>query len=233
MRVLIVSAFPAIRSGLAALMRGLAGWSVAGELAPGALATRVGIAPSLAPVGESPDVVLFDIERPPEIETFAAWLEAARARQGVVLLVGERPDREADALAAGLRGLARAAEDVGLGVGLLSREATVEEIVAAISAAAGGLLSLDRRLAGTLWTAPEPIVRTAERGTAVEEPLTAREREVLQLVAEGLPNKIIAARLKVSEHTVKFHVSSIMLKLGAASRTEAVTAAARRGLLIL
>jgi DNA-binding NarL/FixJ family response regulator len=233
MRVLIVSAFPAIRSGLAALMRGQPGWSVAGELAPGALTARMASAPPPATLDESADVVLFDIERPPEMETFAAWLEAARAHQGVVVLVGERPDRAAGALAAGLRGLARVAEEAGLGVGLLSREATVEEIVAAISAAAGGLLSLDRRLAGTLWTSPEPVVRTAERGTAVEEPLTTREHEVLQLVAEGLPNKIIAARLKVSEHTVKFHVSSIMLKLGAASRTEAVTAAARRGLLIL
>jgi len=56
---------------------------------------------------------------------------------------------------------------------------------------------------------------------------------VLQLMAEGLPNKLIAARLSISEHTAKFHVSAIMTKLGAASRTEAVTIGARRGLLIL
>jgi DNA-binding NarL/FixJ family response regulator len=71
---------------------------------------------------------------------------------------------------------------------------------------------------------------------AVEAPgesLTARERDVLQLLAQGLPNKLIANRLHISEHTAKFHVSSIMTKLNAASRTEAVTLAARRGLLIL
>jgi DNA-binding CsgD family transcriptional regulator len=56
---------------------------------------------------------------------------------------------------------------------------------------------------------------------------------VLQLLAEGLPNKLIAVRLSISEHTAKFHVSAIMTKLGAASRTEAVTIGARRGLLIL
>jgi DNA-binding NarL/FixJ family response regulator len=56
---------------------------------------------------------------------------------------------------------------------------------------------------------------------------------VLQLLAEGLPNKRIAAQLHISEHTAKFHVSAIILKLGATSRTEAVTLAARRGLLIL
>jgi DNA-binding NarL/FixJ family response regulator len=63
--------------------------------------------------------------------------------------------------------------------------------------------------------------------------LTSREMDVLQLLAQGLPNKIIANRLHISEHTAKFHVSSIMTKLGAASRTEAVTLAARRGLLTL
>jgi DNA-binding NarL/FixJ family response regulator len=56
---------------------------------------------------------------------------------------------------------------------------------------------------------------------------------VLQLLAQGIPNKQIAQRLSISEHTVKFHVSAIMTKLGAASRTEAVTTAARRGLLLL
>src|SRR5258708_6425906 len=59
------------------------------------------------------------------------------------------------------------------------------------------------------------------------------KRDVLPLMAEGLPNKLIAARLAISEHTAKFHVSAIMTKLGAASRTEAVTIGARRGLLIL
>jgi DNA-binding CsgD family transcriptional regulator len=63
--------------------------------------------------------------------------------------------------------------------------------------------------------------------------LTVREREVLQLMAEGLPNKLIAARLSISQHTVKFHVASILAKLGAASRTEAVALGARLGYLVL
>ena len=70
-------------------------------------------------------------------------------------------------------------------------------------------------------------------GAEGEEPLTEREREVLDLMALGLPNKTIAARLGISEHTVKFHVGSVMAKLGAASRTEAVTHAIRQGLLAL
>ncbi len=68
---------------------------------------------------------------------------------------------------------------------------------------------------------------------ALEEPLTAREIEVLELLAEGLPNKAIAARLQISDQTVKFHVASICGKLGAANRTEAVRRAARRGLIML
>ena len=62
-----------------------------------------------------------------------------------------------------------------------------------------------------------------------DETLTTREREVLALMARGLPNKQIAARLSISLHTVKFHVASVLAKLGASSRTEAVTLGARRG----
>ena len=66
-----------------------------------------------------------------------------------------------------------------------------------------------------------------------EEPLTPREIEVLELLAQGLPNKAIAARLGISDQTVKFHVSSISGKLGAANRTDAVRRAVRRGLITL
>jgi DNA-binding NarL/FixJ family response regulator len=67
----------------------------------------------------------------------------------------------------------------------------------------------------------------------VEEPLTARESQVLELLAEGLPNKTIASRLGISAQTVKFHVASISAKLGATNRTDAVRRAARRGLITL
>jgi DNA-binding NarL/FixJ family response regulator len=65
------------------------------------------------------------------------------------------------------------------------------------------------------------------------EPLTPREGEVLRLIAEGLPNKTIAARLEISESTVKFHVNAILGKLGVESRSEAIVQAARLGLVIL
>jgi DNA-binding NarL/FixJ family response regulator len=68
---------------------------------------------------------------------------------------------------------------------------------------------------------------------AIEEPLTPREIQVLELLAEGLPNKAIALRLHISDQTVKFHVSSISGKLGAANRTDAVRRAVRRGLITL
>jgi DNA-binding NarL/FixJ family response regulator len=68
---------------------------------------------------------------------------------------------------------------------------------------------------------------------ALVEPLTAREIQVLELLAEGLPNKAIAARLGISDQTVKFHVAAISGKLGAANRTDAVRRAARRGLITL
>ena len=73
------------------------------------------------------------------------------------------------------------------------------------------------------------------KGTSVilAEPLTERELEVLGIVAAGLGNKEVAARLEISEHTVKFHVASIMGKLGAGSRTEAVTLAIRQGLIMI
>jgi DNA-binding NarL/FixJ family response regulator len=76
-------------------------------------------------------------------------------------------------------------------------------------------------------------VEGVEGGAGVVEPLTNREIQVLELLAEGLPNKAIAERLKISDQTVKFHVSSISAKLGAANRTDAVRRAVRLGLIAL
>jgi DNA-binding NarL/FixJ family response regulator len=172
-------------------VRAQAGWTVIGEMAPGALLHASGSGP-ISDRTDPPDVVLADLDGSEDSDAIDAWL------------------------------------------GALQRDATGEELVAAIAAVAGGLLTLDRRLAGALLATPERLqAPTPERLADTEEPLTARELEVLQLLAEGLPNKLIAAQLHISEHTAKFHVSAIILKLGAASRTEAVTLAARRGLLIL
>jgi DNA-binding NarL/FixJ family response regulator len=83
-----------------------------------------------------------------------------------------------------------------------------------------------------LLSGPPPDSEDAE-GPSFDEPLTPREIEVLELLAEGLPNKAIAERLRISDQTVKFHVSSISGKLNAANRTDAVRKAVRRGLITL
>jgi len=86
--------------------------------------------------------------------------------------------------------------------------------------------------ADAIVVAPEP--ESGSRDEPVfDEPLTQREIQVLELLAEGLPNKAIASRLGISDQTVKFHVSSISGKLGAANRTDAVRRAVRRGLITL
>jgi len=107
--------------------------------------------------------------------------------------------------------------------GALHREASPRRMGAALSAAAHGLLVLEPRLGARL-------LRPPTGGEAVE-PLTPRERAVLALLGDGLSNKEIAARLSVAERTAKFHVESILGKLGAANRADAVMRAVRGGLL--
>jgi DNA-binding NarL/FixJ family response regulator len=113
------------------------------------------------------------------------------------------------------------------GRGMLSRDADGGVLEAGVRAAASGVVVLDPAFAEF---GRSPGQQTD--GPMVEE-LTSRETEVLQLLAEGLPNKKIAGRLGLSEHTVKFHVDAILGKLGAHPRTEAVTRAARQGLILL
>jgi DNA-binding NarL/FixJ family response regulator len=112
------------------------------------------------------------------------------------------------------------------GWGVVSPDAPPEELSAAIVAVIQGLVVLPRSLTGQLLRGQEVVEEPSE-------PLTAREREVLGLLGQGLSNKMIARDLQISEHTVKFHVSSIYAKLGAASRTEAVGLGARLGLISL
>jgi DNA-binding NarL/FixJ family response regulator len=92
-----------------------------------------------------------------------------------------------------------------------------------------GLTVLDTTLASTLVPSqPAPAPMTKGRGE-----LTERERQVVQLLSEGLSNKLIADRLGISDHTAKFHVNGVMMKLGASTRTEAVVEAMRRNLIKL
>jgi two-component system, NarL family, response regulator YdfI len=120
-------------------------------------------------------------------------------------------------------------ETFRLGVrALLSRDASAAEILAAVESAASGLAVIDPRELETLLAANVSAPASAESHT-----LTARELEVLRMLAEGAANKTIAWKLGISEHTVKFHVASILAKLNAASRTEAVTMGIRQGLILL
>jgi DNA-binding NarL/FixJ family response regulator len=137
--------------------------------------------------------------------------ELASAVPVVALVAGEA--QAADALAAGARAL-------------VFRDAGPERIAAAVVAAARGLVALEVSL--SRWLRPP-----ASRPAPDVEALTPREREVLALLAEGLANKAIAQRLGVSERTAKFHVESILGKLGAESRSEAIVIAARRGMVAL
>ncbi len=122
---------------------------------------------------------------------------------------------------AGLRGWACLGRDVG-----------ADELDLAVRSADAGLVLLDVPLAARTLAAPPAPTPTAARAEA-SEPLTPRELQVLQLIAQGLPNKGIARALGISENTAKFHVASLSTKLGAASRTEAVALGARRGLIVL
>lgn len=118
----------------------------------------------------------------------------------------------------------RARELVRAGaLGVLHRDSSAERLAAASVAVASGLTVLD----------PEALRALLEPSRVDAGVLSAREHQVLELVADGLSNKLIADRLGVSEHTVKFHVRSLLDKLGADTRADAVARAARRGLLSL
>jgi DNA-binding NarL/FixJ family response regulator len=170
-----------------------------------------------------PDVVLVELTGSvdedvlPTLRTLAADTDDGARSAALVVLTDERdPADGIEALRAGARAL-------------LPRDASVAEITAAIVAAAAGLV-----VVASGWTSALHSALGVERGAREEAPaLSAREREVLRLIAEGLGNKQIAARLAISEHTVKFHVGSVFGKIGATSRAEAVVIGARRGLIAL
>jgi DNA-binding NarL/FixJ family response regulator len=199
--VLVVSADPLARSGLAALVAGRPELALAGEAGPRE-AARVAEA-------ASPQVVLWD----------------GGEGQGAPLHRGPEPPLGAPILAL-VADAARAGEALRAGArGVLSRSVNPERLGRAAAAVAAGLTVLDPALAGDFLRPPEPARSL--------EPLTPREREVLALLAEGLGNKAIAARLGISEHTAKFHVNGILAKLGVDSRAEAIVRAARLGLVVL
>jgi DNA-binding NarL/FixJ family response regulator len=123
------------------------------------------------------------------------------------------------------------AQALRAGVGaILERDASPAQIVGAIKAAQSDLVMLSSSISQKL---AERIRAPARQDGPLAEPLTARELEVLAMLAEGVGNREIADRLAVSEHTAKFHISSILDKLGVSTRTEAVTTGLRTGLILL
>ena len=170
------------------------------------------------------DAILVDSTGEPLASFLESLTTSGLASDSAVVLLGEPASSSAvsAALDAGVRAV-------------LPNDLSPDQLVAALRAVASGLLVLDPAQAltpvNTHGFAPSP-----ERSQGLEdlaEGLTPRESEVLQMLASGLGNKEIAAKLAISEHTVKFHVASILGKLGAASRTEAVSLGIRRGLILL
>lgn len=202
-RVLIVASSAVVRAGLRSIL------TERGDLEP------IGEVSQLGDDSE-PDVVLIDLAGGDAAEVFLPWIESG-GPPVVVLTPGLGGDDLARVLRQGAHGI-------------LPRDAAPEQIVAAVKAAALGLVVLPEGSAALLPLPAAPIGVASERGV---EALTPREREVLALLAEGAGNKQIARRLGISEHTVKFHVGSILGKLGAGSRTEAVTMGLRLGLIMV
>jgi DNA-binding NarL/FixJ family response regulator len=205
-RIVIVADDPLVRAGLAALLVDQPECLVVGQLGTGEdLPSEV--------LTHQPDVILWDLGWDP-----APALEAALdsllevGLPMVVLLPGE----------------GYAAEAWGAGAaGILPRDVAVEDLLATLVSVSRGLIVLDPSLASGI----RPPVINVTPDVLVDD-LTPREMEVLQLLADGLTNRAIAQRLSISEHTVKFHVNSILGKLGAQSRTEAVVRATRMGLIL-
>lgn len=212
-RVLVAAASPVARRGLEALLAGRSAVAVVGSGSPSseALAQQID---ELAP-----DVVL--LEWIPQDDEEAPTLPARGAgpRTTAMVVLTDLPERAGRVWA--LRSGARA---------VLPRDATAEEIVAAVEAAAAGLVVLHPN-------AVDSVLGTSASPRALPDPppqaLSPRESEILGMLAEGLGNKEIAWRLKITDHTVKFHVSSILTKLNVSTRTEAVALGFRLGLILL
>ncbi|MBA3538216.1 MAG: response regulator transcription factor [Deltaproteobacteria bacterium] len=152
-------------------------------------------------------------------KVLARMAELHHLTMPVVAVVGDA-SHVAPALAAGARGVVLR-DQVGPG------------LHAALAAVRSGLTVLDTQLASALVPS-RPVPTAKPNGLAKGRgELTERERQVVQLLAEGLSNKLIADRLGISDHTAKFHVNGVMMKLGASTRTEAVVEAMRRGLIQL
>jgi len=210
-RVFIVAASPLIRGGLQSLLADSRFEIV------GSAADLESISGQLIDV--EPDVVLVEAAADAQEELLNALEDAEVAHEYAVVVLSEQPKTAwlSNALRAGVRAV-------------LPRDATPEQLRAALEAAVAGLVVVHPSEVSAVLPAP---AASSSPVRELPEPLTPREREVLQMISAGLGNKEIAGRLSISEHTVKFHVASILGKLGASTRTEAVSIGIRHGLVLL
>jgi DNA-binding NarL/FixJ family response regulator len=204
-RILVADDHPVVRDGLVAMLGTQADFEVVGQAATGLEAVR-----QVAAL--RPDVVLLDLEMP-EMDGVEVIKQLGRDTPDarvIVFTAFDTDDRIVGAVQAGAQGY-------------LLKGAPREEVFQAVRVVRSG---------GSLL---EPVVasKLLRQVSQDFQPLTPRELEVLGLVAQGMQNKEIAARLGITERTVKFYVSSILAKLGADNRTEAVAIAAQRGLISL
>jgi two-component system, NarL family, response regulator YdfI len=206
-RVLIRASSPAVKEGLESLLGSYPQLRLMGETSD-----ETGSSNGF-PIDSEPEVVLAETGSD---ESIAEALETSASGVPLILLVRDPIAVPADAFRHGVRAV-------------LPSNLTGPQIVAAIEAVAAGLLVVE----------PEDFERLLPPQISNQPPeqlveaVTPREIEVLRAMAEGLANKEIAARLGISENTVKFHVGSVMGKLGAASRTEAVMLGIRQGIVFI
>jgi DNA-binding NarL/FixJ family response regulator len=206
-RLLIADDHPLVRDALTNLLAGAEGIEVIGAAADGREAVETALA-------TSPDVILMDLEMPElnGMDATRALGEAGSQARVVVLTTFSDRDRILGALDAGA-------------LGYLLKDAEPDEIIRGVRAAARGESPLAPRAAHEL------LIERAEGGAPrAEAELSAREQEVLALVAEGLPNKLVARRLQISEKTVKAHLTSVFASIGVTDRTQAALWAHRHKL---
>jgi DNA-binding NarL/FixJ family response regulator len=206
-RVLVVAESELERAGLAALLASRGHVAVDGG--------SRSLAEAFRRQDDTPGIVLALLERGADIPRLALGPDAAANSPALVILGDALP-----------RGWALRAVRAGARA-VLPRTASADAIVAAVEAAAAGLVVLP---SDAVLDAPQA---TAARGAVAPAPLTAREAQILALLAEGLVNKEIAARLGISRHTVKTHLAALFHKLGVTTRAEAVAAGARAGVILL
>jgi NarL family two-component system response regulator YdfI len=211
-RVFIVAASPLARSGLQQLLA-----SPEIEIAGSAvdLDSAVGL---LSEPEAEPDVIVVDASRD---SGAAASLSGGPSDIGADIPIVVLENSENGAGSDLLRQGARAVLPAGI---------SPTELIAALRAVTSGLVVLHP---STIAAIPHAAVNTARATEEWTEALTKREKEVLQMLAAGLGNKEIAAKLNISDHTAKFHVGSILGKLGVSTRAEAVATGIRRGLVLL